>query len=74
MRQALPIVTAVLTLLGMWLAGSKRWEGWAVGLLNQVLWLWFIVLFEAWGLLILTVALTVIYTRNLIAWRRETAT
>jgi hypothetical protein len=36
-----------------------------------VLWLWFIVAFAAWGLLPLSLALIVTYTRNLIRWRRE---
>lgn len=74
MRQAIPLATSLGTLLGMYLAGSKRWEGWAVGLANQALWLWFIVQFEAWGLLPLLVALVFVYTRNLLLWRAETPT
>jgi hypothetical protein len=62
-----------MTLWGMWLAGSKDWRGWAVGLGNQTLWLAFIIAFGAWGLLPLSAALVVIYTRNLLAWRSEAA-
>lgn len=69
--QLLPFATGCMTLVAMWLSGSKRSAGWAVGLANQVLWAWFIVAFEAWGLAPLTVALTFIYARNLIRWRRE---
>lgn len=43
-------------------------------LANQGLWLWSIIAFQVWGLVPLTVALTVIYTRNLIRWRREERT
>lgn len=71
MRQLIALATSVLTLVGMWLAGSKRWEGWLVGLCNQGLWLAFIVAFSAWGLLPLSVALTVVYSRNLLRWRRQ---
>lgn len=70
-QQLLPFATGVMTLFAMWLTGSKRSAGWAVGLANQGLWAWFVVAFEAWGLLPLTVALTVIYARNLLRWRRE---
>ncbi len=70
MRQAIALATSLLTLAGMWLAGSGRWQGWLVGLVNQVLWLAFIVVFEAWGLLPLSAALVVVYSRNLWRWRR----
>jgi hypothetical protein len=65
-RQMLSLITAVLTLWGMWLAGNKRSAGWIVGLVNQVFWLATIIAFGVWGLLPLTVALTVVYSRNLL--------
>lgn len=71
MRQILPLLLSAITIYGMWLAGEKRSAGWAVGLANQVPWLAFIIVFEAWGLLPLTVALIVTYSRNLLRWRAE---
>ncbi len=71
MKQAVALATSVMTLWGMWLAGNKDWRGWLVGLLNQALWLVFIVVFAAWGLLPLSIALIVTYSRNLLRWRRE---
>jgi hypothetical protein len=65
------IATSLVTLLGMWLVARKDWRGWLVGLVNQLLWLWLIIDTGAWGLLILTVALSCIYTKALIDWRRE---
>lgn len=73
MRQVLPFVTGMLTIFAMWLAGSKRWEAWAVGLANQGLWLATTIVFATWGLLPLTVFLTFTYARNLIRWRRDEA-
>jgi hypothetical protein len=70
-RQILSLITAALTLWGMWLAGNKRSAGWIVGLVNQVFWLTTIIAFGVWGLLPLTGALTVVYSRNLLKWRRE---
>lgn len=71
MRQVLPLLLSAVTIYGMWLAGNKRSLGWVIGLANQVPWLAFIVVFEAWGLLPLTVALIITYTRNLLRWRAE---
>lgn len=65
------IATSLVTLVGMWLVGRKDWRGWAVGLANQALWLWLIIDTKAWGLLILTVSLIVVYTRALIRWRHD---
>lgn len=67
----LSTATSVITLIGMQLLARKRWEGWAVGLVNQVTWLALIVATRAWGLLLLTVSLSVTYTQGLIRWRRE---
>lgn len=73
MRQAIAGATSLGTLVTMWLTGNKKWYGWAVGLANQVVWLTFILVFAAYGLLPLFVALVVIYSRNLIKWKREAA-
>lgn len=70
MRQLIPLVTGAGTVTSMWLAGSKRWEAWAVGLANQALWLATIVVFGTWGLLPLLVFLVFTYTRNLLRWRK----
>ena len=45
----------------MWLAGNQNRAAWMLGLLNQAFWLMFIVMYEAWGLLPLAVALTFVY-------------
>lgn len=69
---ALPLATARDTTLPCaQFAARKRWEGWAVGLANQALWLAVTVTTEAWGLLARTVTLTRTHTRALIAWRRD---
>lgn len=70
-RQLLPLITGIITLVGMWAAGSHRSWSWALGIANQALWFAFIVVFGAWGLLPLNVALVVVYSRNLLKWRRE---
>ncbi len=70
-RTILPWATSAGTLLGMWLIGQKKSAGWIVGLVNQVLWVTFSIMFEAWGLLPLTVALIFIYTRALLRWRAD---
>lgn len=69
MKQDIALATSVVTLIGMWLAGSHRWQGWALGVANQGLWAWFIFAFRAWGLLPLNIALVFVYGRNLWRWK-----
>lgn len=69
MKQDIALATSAVTLIGMWLAGSHKWQGWALGLANQALWLWFILAFKAWGLLPLNICLVFVYGRNLLRWR-----
>lgn len=71
MKQVLPLITSTLTVYNMYLAGNKDRRAWILGLFNQILWLAFIISFKAWGLLPLTVALTFMYSRNLIKWSKE---
>lgn len=65
------LLTGILTICSVELLARKRWHGWLLGLLNQPCWLWVIYSKGAWGLLPLTLWLTVRYTFALIRWRRE---
>lgn len=65
------VLTSLVTITAMQLLKHRRWEGWAVGLANQALWIVLIVQTQAWGLLILTGTLTWTYATALLAWRRD---
>ena len=60
---------SAITIYSMLLAGNKRRGAWLVGLFNQCLWLIWIVLSSAWGLLPMNLALWVVYSRNYLKWR-----
>jgi hypothetical protein len=64
-------LTGGLTVLAMELVGRKRWEGWAVGLVNQAFWAYLIWDRALWGLAPLSAILTWRYTVALLRWRRE---
>lgn len=67
----LPWALSAITIYSMLLAGNKRRGAWAVGLANQALWLLWIVLAGAWGLLPMNLALWVVYSRNFLKWRED---
>ncbi len=65
----LPYLLSALTIYSMLLAGNKKRGAWLVGLLNQFLWLFWIILSSAWGLLPMNIALWVVYGRNYLKWK-----
>jgi len=64
----LDTICGALTLLAMWLVGQHSAWGWIVGLISQAFWIALIQRRRLWGLAPLTVALSVLYARNLSAW------
>ena len=62
-------ITGAITIVAMELIARGYWQGWAVGLANQILWLWLIVERGLWGLLPLTVVLLWRYAVALTKWR-----
>ena len=64
----LPYLLSLITIYTMLLAGNKNKGAWAVGLINQFLWLIWIFLTQAWGLIPMNIALWVVYGRNYLKW------
>lgn len=70
-RDHLPWLLSAITLWQSLLAGNKHRHAWAVGLVNQALWLVWIVVAQAWGLLPMNVGLWIVFGRNHWKWRRH---
>jgi len=52
------------------MAGNKHPRAWLIGLGNQLLWLIWICVVGAWGLLPMNIALWIVYGRNHLKWNR----
>ena len=70
-RTYLPWLLSAITIWTMFLAGNKHRNAWAVGLVNQALWLVWIISAQAWGLLPMNAALWIVYGRNHWKWNRS---
>jgi len=70
-RDVLPWFMSAITLYMTFLQGSKRWDAWAWGLVNQLLWLVYVLYTHTWGLLPLNIGLWFLYVRNLRRWHHE---
>lgn len=69
-RDYLPYALSAITIWTMFLAGNKSGHTWLIGLVNQALWLLWIVASESWGLLPMNIALWVVYARNHLKWKK----
>jgi hypothetical protein len=67
----MPWIMSALTIWMTLLAGNKHKSAWAVGLVNQALWLTWILSTSNWGLLPMNIALWIVYGRN--HWQWSTA-
>lgn len=70
-REYLPWLLSAITCYMTLMVGNKRKHAWTLGIANQLLWLLWIVVAQAWGLLPMTAMLTIIYFRNYFRWKRE---
>lgn len=64
------LLTAV-GIAGLFLAGSKRKLGWAIGIFAQVLWIAYASATGQFGFYISAVAYGSVYLRNYLKWRKE---
>lgn len=71
LHQLLPWVLSALTIAINWLAGSKWRHVWLLGLVNQFLWLVWVVGTATWGLLPLNLMLWLVYFRNHYRWKSQ---
>ena len=62
---------SIISLVTLWLIGNKNKAGFVLGLLNQVLWIWYALMLKQYGLLVGVIAYAVIYIRNLIKWNKD---
>lgn len=67
----LPWLMSALTICVMWLAGNKSLWAWRISLVNQVVWLAWIIPTHTWGLLPLNIAMWITSSRNLVVWSRK---
>lgn len=69
-QEYLPWLLSAITLWMTLLAGNKHPSAWLVGLVNQALWLIWIIVSSAWGLLPMNIGLWIVYARNHMKWSK----
>jgi hypothetical protein len=62
-------VLAGFGLVGLWLAGRRSWWGWALGLVDEALWIVYAATTRQWAFAVSALAYAWVYARNLREWR-----
>jgi hypothetical protein len=70
-RTYLPWLLSAITIWMTLMAGNKHPKAWLIGLGNQLLWLIWICVVGAWGLLPMNITLWIVYGRNHLKWSRD---
>lgn len=64
-------IVGLVTCVAIALVASRRWYGWAVGLVAQGLWLWLILTeLRRWGLLLPAIVIAITHAVALFDWWR----
>lgn len=64
-------ILSFTSLLTVYLLGKKNILGWKVGLAGQALWIYWEIITEAWGLMPMTIIMTILYIKSLIEWKQK---
>jgi hypothetical protein len=67
----LPWLLSAITIYQIILTGNLHKKSWVIGLVNQALWLVWIVGTKTWGLLPMNLCLWAVYGRNHFKWNRQ---
>lgn len=67
----LPWLLSGITIYMTILAGNKSNNAWLVGLVNQALWLTWIIASASWGFIFMNIALWIVYARNHFKWLND---
>lgn len=65
------IALAAIGIAGLWLAGKGLWQGWAVGIAAQLLWIAYAIATAQPGFIVSALAYGAVNTLNLVRWRRQ---
>lgn len=63
-------IASIFTIIGIELLRRKMWQGFLVGLLNEISWAYIAITKEVYGLLLLVVVLSVQYSWAIYTWRK----
>jgi len=70
----LDYVCFILSILGFYLIGLKKWYGWLVSIIANIFWFYIGYKAQSFGMILNTTAFTILFGINLAKWKSEEIT
>jgi len=64
-------VLATLGVATVFFAGRRKWWAWPIGILAEILWVYYSIISEQYGFIVAAVAYFIVYYRNTRKWYKE---
>lgn len=64
-------ILTIVGLTGFYFVGKKKWWAWWINIGCQVLWFTYAIVTHQYGFIAASVAYTIVFTDNLLKWRRQ---
>jgi len=68
---ALSWILAALGVATVFFAGRRKWWAWPIGILAEILWVYYSIISEQYGFIVAAVAYFIVYYRNTRKWYKE---
>lgn len=62
---------SIIGVIGLYITGQKKWQGFAVGLITEVAWVWYSIVTKQWGFIFGATIYIAVYLFNIKQWWEE---
>jgi hypothetical protein len=62
---------SIIGVIGIYLTGKKKWQGFAVGLVAEIAWVWYSFITKQWGFIFGATIYIAVYAFNIKEWWEE---
>lgn len=64
-------ILSAVGVTGLYFAGSNKWWGWCIALLNECLWIIYAVQTQQYGFIFGAIIYGLVHFRNAVSWKKE---
>ncbi len=67
----LPLLLTIISGISLYYAGQKKVISWQIGILCQIMWLYWNIISKNYNLIPMTIMMIIINVKNLILWKKQ---
>jgi hypothetical protein len=62
---------SIIGVIGLYITGQKKWQGFAVGVATEVAWIWYSIITKQWGFIFGATIYIAVYLFNIKQWWQD---